>query len=69
VARAEAAGAIVQRPVDEQVAAGYRMGTIMDPFGIRWMVSTQVRDVSKEELATEARDFSARGAAPGPISP
>lgn len=68
VARAAAAGAVVQRSVDEQVA-GYRLGTVMDPFGIRWMISTPVRDVSEEELAAEAREFSARGAPSGPLSP
>jgi PhnB protein len=68
VARAEAAGAVVQRSVDEQVA-GYRLGTIMDPFGLRWMISTRVRDVSEEDLAAEAREFSARGAPSGPVDP
>jgi uncharacterized glyoxalase superfamily protein PhnB len=68
VARAKAAGAVVQRAVDEQVA-GHRMGTILDPFGIRWMISTPIRDVSEEELAAEAREFSASGAPPGPLGP
>ncbi|CAN5293924.1 VOC family protein [soil metagenome] len=66
VAKAAAAGAVVQRAVDEQLA-GYRMGTIMDPFGIRWMISTPVRDVSEEERAAAAREFSESGAPAGPV--
>jgi PhnB protein len=57
VARAEAAGAAVQRPVEEQFY-GARMGTIVDPFGVRWMIGTHVRDVSKAELAAAAEQFS-----------
>ena len=68
VAKAAAAGAVVQRSVDEQVA-GYRMGTIMDPFGIRWMICTLVRHVSEEELAAEASEFSESGAPTGPLGP
>ena len=67
VAKAAAAGAVVQRSVDEEVA-GYRMGTIMDPFGIRWMVSTKVREVSAEELAAEVQAFAETGATDGPLS-
>ena len=67
VAKAAAAGASVQRAVDDQLA-GYRMGTIMDPFGIRWMIATPVRDVSEQEQAAEARQFSQSGAPTGPLS-
>lgn len=66
VAKTQTAGAIVQRPVEEQTA-GHRMGTIMDPFGLRWMISTRVRDVSAEELAAEASEFSRHGASTGPL--
>ncbi len=67
VAKAASAGATVQRPVDEEVA-GYRIGTIMDPFGIRWMVSTKVREVSADELAAEVKAFAETGATDGPLS-
>ena len=65
VAAAERAGAVVQRPVAE--AHGDRMGTLLDPFGVRWMVGTHVRDVGVEDAATEAARFARTGAAPGPL--
>ena len=61
VAAAEAAGAVVQRPVEEQFY-GARMGTILDPFGLRWMISTHLRDVSEAETAAAADDFAEHGA-------
>ncbi len=67
VTKAADAGATVQRSVDEEVA-GYRIGTLMDPFGIRWMVSTKVREVSAEELAAEVKAFGETGATDGPLS-
>jgi PhnB protein len=49
-ARAVAAGATVERePADQPF--GDRMGTIVDPFGHRWHLSTHVEDVSMEEVA------------------
>jgi PhnB protein len=41
VAAAERAGATVQRPVELQFY-GARMGVIVDPFGVRWMIGTHV---------------------------
>lgn len=64
VRAAEQAGAVVQRPVEEQFY-GARLGTLIDPFGVRWMVATHVRDVSAEEMARQAREYS--GAEPGPV--
>jgi len=66
VAKAAAVGAVVQRPVDEQLA-GYRMGTIMDPFGIRWMIATPVGYASDQEQAAQAEEFSRSGATTGPL--
>jgi PhnB protein len=54
VARAETAGATVERPIEEAFY-GTRRATIRDPFGHRWMVGTHVRDVSDEEFKA-ARD-------------
>ena len=65
MAAAERAGAEVQRPVELQ-DHGSRMGTMVDPFGVRWMVATHVRDVSQEELDEQARSYS--GAGPGPLA-
>jgi PhnB protein len=66
IAAAEKAGATIQRPVEDQVY-GSRMGTMMDPFGVRWMVSTHIRDVSQEEIAKAVSDFSETGADTGPV--
>ncbi|HTO53246.1 MAG TPA: VOC family protein [Myxococcota bacterium] len=47
--RAVAAGAIVLRAVEDQ-PYGDRAGTLRDPFGHRWMVSSKKEDVSKQEM-------------------
>ena len=49
VAQATAAGATVERPVQNQFY-GDRSGTVIDPFGHRWTVATHVEDVSLEEM-------------------
>ena len=36
-------------PVDDQFY-GDRSGTLVDPFGYRWMIGTHVRDVSTDEM-------------------
>lgn len=64
MAAAEQTGATVQRPVEEQFY-GSRMGTMIDPFGVHWMIGTHVRDISAEELAKAAEDYT--GAEPGPV--
>jgi PhnB protein len=51
--RAVAAGAKVKRPVADQFY-GDRLGTLEDPFGHTWHVSTHIEDVSKEELDRRA---------------
>lgn len=66
VAAAERAGAVVQRAVAEAFH-GSRMGTLLDPFGVRWMVGTHVRDVSADEAAGAAERFATTGAEPGPL--
>jgi PhnB protein len=48
-ARAVAAGATVKRPVADQFY-GDRTGTLADPFGHVWSLSTHVEDVSPEEM-------------------
>jgi PhnB protein len=47
--RALAAGAKIKRPVADQFY-GERMGSLEDPFGHTWHVSTHIEDVSSEEL-------------------
>ena len=49
VKQALAAGAIETRPVQTQFY-GDRSGTITDPFGHVWTLSTRVEDVSSEEM-------------------
>ncbi len=48
--RAVDAGATVKRPVTNQFY-GDRSGTVEDPFGHVWTISTHVEDVSPEEIA------------------
>lgn len=66
VAAAKRAGAHVQRSVSEAFH-GSRMGTLMDPFGVRWMIGTQVREPGSEELTAAADRFARAGAEPGPL--
>jgi PhnB protein len=48
-ARALAAGATQKKPIQDQFY-GDRSGTIVDPFGHLWTISTHVEDVSPEEM-------------------
>lgn len=61
-ARAIAAGAKEVRPLTNQFY-GDRSGTILDPFGHQWSLSTHVEDVSAEEL--ERRSNAMREASSG----
>jgi PhnB protein len=47
--RALDAGAIVERPVQNQFY-GDRSGTLCDPFGHRWTIATRVEEVPPEEM-------------------
>lgn len=47
--RAIAAGGTVQRPVADQFY-GDRSGTLFDPFGHQWTLSTHVEDVPEDEI-------------------
>src|SRR5438067_1373922 len=50
---AVAAGATLKRPVENQFY-GDRLGSIIDPFGHLWHISTHVEDVSPEEIGRRA---------------
>jgi PhnB protein len=52
-AKALAAGATLKRPVENQFY-GDRLGTIEDPFGHVWHISTHIEDVSPEEINRRA---------------
>ncbi|MBX9599583.1 MAG: VOC family protein [Bryobacteraceae bacterium] len=49
VSRAEALGAKVRRPLQDQFY-GDRSATLEDPFGHVWTVATHIEDVSPEEM-------------------
>ena len=49
VSRAVAAGAKLERPVEDKFY-GDRMGGVVDPFGHSWYVGTHIEDVSPEEM-------------------
>jgi PhnB protein len=54
--QAIAAGATVLRPIQNQFY-GDRSGTVTDPFGHQWTVSTHVEDVTPEELNRRAAEM------------
>jgi PhnB protein len=54
--RAVAAGAKELRPVKNQFY-GDRSGTLEDPFGHVWTISTHVEDVSSEEMARRSAEM------------
>lgn len=56
-ARAIAAGATQERPVETQFY-GDRSGTLIDPFGHRWTISTHVEDVPDDEIRRRMAEFS-----------
>lgn len=56
-AQAVAAGAKVERPVQDQFY-GDRSGTVTDPFGHKWTISTHIEDVSAEEMCRRMEEFT-----------
>jgi PhnB protein len=59
--RAVAAGATVERPIADQFY-GDRSGTIIDPYGHKWTLSTHNREVSMEEIERAMKSFTGKGA-------
>lgn len=55
--RAIDAGGKQERPVKDEFY-GDRSGTLLDPFGHRWMISTHVEDVSPEEMNRRMEEFA-----------
>ena len=55
--RAVAAGAAVERPVEDQFY-GDRSGTVTDPFGHSWTLSTHVEDVAADVMQRRMAEFS-----------
>jgi len=56
VKKAVAAGAKVVRPVEDKFY-GDRSGTLEDPFGHQWHISTHQEDVTPEEMKKRAAAF------------
>lgn len=57
IERAINRGATLERPPEDQFY-GMRSGTIIDPFGHRWMISTQIEDVSIDEMQRRFKETS-----------
>jgi PhnB protein len=62
VRQAVAAGARVERPLKDEFY-GERTGTIVDPFGHRWIVATRTEDVPAEEIVRRFEALTKQGAA------
>ena len=56
-ARAVAAGASVERPVETQFY-GDRSGSIVDPFGHSWTLATHVEEVAEDEMQRRMAEFA-----------
>ncbi len=56
-ARAVAAGASVERPVENQFY-GDRSGSIVDPFGHSWTLATHVEEVAEDEMQRRMAEFA-----------
>jgi uncharacterized glyoxalase superfamily protein PhnB len=59
--QAVAAGGTAVMPVAEMFW-GDRAGTLKDPFGYQWMIATHKRDLTKDQIRTEAEAFFAEAA-------
>ena len=59
VNQAVAEGAKVVMEVEDQFW-GDRYGSIEDPFGHRWSISTHIKDLTEEELKKAAEDAFAK---------
>ena len=53
VAQAVAAGAVLARPIEDKFY-GDRSGSLKDPFGHQWHISTHKEDVPPDELSRRA---------------
>jgi PhnB protein len=60
VKRAVAAGATLARPVADQFY-GDRSGSLVDPFGHKWMFATHIEDPTEEEIARRAAELFGKG--------
>ena len=56
-AQAVAAGAIIERPVQDQFY-GDRSGTIVDPFGHKWTLATHIEDLTPAQISERMANWS-----------
>ena len=56
-ARALEAGATQERPVENQFY-GDRSGSLVDPFGHSWMLSTHIEDVPEDEMQRRMKEMA-----------
>jgi PhnB protein len=59
VSRAVAAGAELKRPVEDKFY-GDRMGTLLDPFGHIWHISTHIEDVTPDEIERRMTELTGK---------
>jgi PhnB protein len=59
VERAVAGGATLVRPVANQFY-GLRNGAILDPFGHRWIIGTQIEELPAEDIQQRAAAFGGK---------
>jgi uncharacterized glyoxalase superfamily protein PhnB len=59
-ARAVSAGATAKMPMGDQFW-GDRSGSLVDPFGHNWFVSTHKEDLTNEQIAERLRTMMAQG--------
>jgi PhnB protein len=57
IEKAKKAGAKVVQPAENQFW-GDRMGTVVDPFGHKWMLGTHIEDVSAEEMKRRGDEWA-----------
>jgi PhnB protein len=55
--RAVEAGATIEKELTNEFY-GDRAGTVIDPFGHRWMIATQIERLSEEEIQRRMKEFS-----------
>ncbi|WP_240476458.1 hypothetical protein [Marinobacterium rhizophilum] len=58
-AQAVAAGATVLSPVKDQFY-GDRLGSLKDPYGHVWFLSTHIEDLSEAQIAARAQNLFAQ---------
>jgi PhnB protein len=50
----------LKRPVEDQFY-GDRMGTLLDPFGHTWHISTHIKDVTPDEIERRTAELFGKG--------